>query len=73
MSNLLRLMKELGADAALSDEYEKDPEAVIRRFDLSAEERTALLDLDMEAIQRLTGLEEGGFYATHSTIKAYDT
>lgn len=73
MSNLLRLMKELGADAALSDEYAKDPQEVIKRFDLSEEERTALLDLDMEAIKRLSGLEEGEFYTTNSTIRAYDS
>ncbi len=71
MSNLLRLMQRLGADAKLNDEYLKDPAAVIGRYDLSAEERDALLGKDYEAIKRLTGLKDGQF-ATNSTIKAYD-
>ncbi len=71
MSNLLRLMKQLGADAALNDEYKKDPASVIDRFDLNDEERDALLNKDYEAIKRLTGLKDGQ-YATNSTIKAYD-
>jgi hypothetical protein len=71
MSNLLRLMKQLGADAALNDEYKKDPAAVIARYGLSDEERDALLQQDYEAIKRLTGLKDGQ-YSTNSTIRAYD-
>lgn len=72
MSSLLRLMKQLGADAALSEEYEKDPEAVIARYGLNDEERKALLDRDFDAIKRLTGLKDGQF-ATNTTIAAYDS
>ena len=71
MSNLLRLMKQLGADAALSNEYHNDPAAVIKRFGLSDEERDALLKKDYESIKRLTGLKDGQF-ATNSTVSAYD-
>jgi hypothetical protein len=71
MSNLLQLMKELGADAMLGDEYASDPQSVIRRFGLNAEERRALLDLDMEAVKRLSGMENG-LYTTNITIKAFD-
>ena len=71
MSNLVMLMKALGADAALADEYERDADAVIRRFHLSDAERKALLDGDLPAIRKLTGLSDG-IYATNSTIKAYD-
>ena len=72
MSSLLRLMRQLGADAALSREYHDDPAAVIKRFSLSAEERDALLNKDYEAIKRLTGLKDGQF-ATNSTVSAYDS
>lgn len=72
MSNLLDLMKQLGADAALNDEYEKDPAAVIARYKLSDEERDALLNKDYDAIRKLTGLKDGQ-YSTNTTIKAYDS
>ncbi len=72
MSNLLQLMKQLGADAALSAEYKADAKSVIARFKLTDEERDALLNHDYEAIKRLTGLKDGQF-ATNSTVKAYDS
>lgn len=72
MSNLVLLMKALGADAALADEYERDTEAVIRRFNLSDAERKALLAGDLPAIRKLTGLSDG-IYATNSTVKVYDS
>jgi hypothetical protein len=72
MSSLLRLMKQLGADAALSSEYQQDRAVVIQRFGLSDEERDALLNKDYEAIKRLTGLKDGQF-ATNTTISAYDS
>ncbi len=71
MSNLLRLMKDLGADAALADAYRADPKGVIGRYRLSDTERDALLDHDYETIKQLTGLKDGQF-ATNSTIRAYD-
>ncbi|MCK7502464.1 MAG: hypothetical protein MZW92_80965 [Comamonadaceae bacterium] len=71
MSKLLDLMRKLGSDAALNSEYEKDPQAVIRRFGLSAEEGAALLAKDYDAIKRLTGLQDGQFSTQHS-IQAYD-
>ncbi|BAL95248.1 hypothetical protein [Rubrivivax gelatinosus] len=71
MSKLLDLMRKLGSDAALNSEYEQDPQAVISRFGLSAEESAALLSKDYEAIKRLTGLKDGQF-ATNHTIRAYD-
>lgn len=71
MSKLLDLMRKLGSDAALNSEYEKDPQAVITRWGLSAEERSALLAKDYDAIKRLTGLKDGQF-ATNHTVRAYD-
>ena len=71
MSNLLRLMRQLGADAALNLDYKQDPKAVISRFGLAVDERDALLNKDYDAIKRLTGLKDGQF-ATNTTIRAYD-
>jgi len=71
VSNLLRLMRDLGADAALCIEYRDDAQGVISRYGLSDQERDALLNHDYDAIKRLTGLKDGQF-ATNSTIRAYD-
>lgn len=71
MSKLLEFMRALGRDAALAQEYETDPDAVMRRANLSDEERRAMLEKDYEAIKRLSGLRDGKF-ATNHTILAYD-
>lgn len=71
MSALLDLMRKLGSDAALAAEYEKDPEAVVKRAGLSAEEGRAMLEKDYPAIMKLTGLAAGRF-ATNHIIRAYD-
>lgn len=71
MSKLLGLMRELGRNAALAEEYKKDPEAVMRRMRLSDEERRAMLEKDYGAIKKLSGLRDGQF-ATNNTILAYD-
>src|SRR5690606_25388251 len=70
-SRLLELMRKLGSDAALAAEYEKNPEAVLQRAGLSAEERKAMLEKDYEAIKRLTGLADGKF-ATNHLIRTYE-
>ena len=71
MSKLLELMRRLGGDAALAAEYEKDPQGVMQRADLSEEERKAMSAKDYAAIKRLTGLTDGQF-ATNHVIQAYD-
>lgn len=71
MSRLLELMKQLGRDAALAEEYRKDRETVIRRAGLTKEERDALMNKDYDAVKRLTGLADGQF-ATNHVISAYD-
>jgi hypothetical protein len=71
MSKLLDLMRKLGGDAALAAEYEKAPDAVLRRAGLSDEEHKAMTGKDYEAIKTLTGLAEGQF-ATNHVIRAYD-
>ena len=71
MSKLLELMRKLGSDAALAAEYERDPDGVMRRADLSDEERKAMLAKDYATIKKLTGLTDGQF-ATNHVIQAYD-
>lgn len=71
MSKLLELMRELGSNAALAEEYKADPDAVMQQAGLSVEECRALREKDYEAIKRLTGLNDGQF-ATNSLIRAYD-
>ena len=71
MSKLLDLMRKLGSDAALAEEYRKDPAAVLRRAGLSKEELKAMLERDYAAVKRLTGLEDGKF-ATNHIIMAYE-
>lgn len=71
MSDLLTLMKQLGSDAGLAQEYEKNPTAVIDRYKLTAEERKALLAADIDALLKLTGLKSA-LYATNTTVSVYD-
>lgn len=71
MSKLLDLMRNLGRDAALAAEYEKDPDGVAQRAGLSDDERKAMLGKDYGAIKSLTGLADGQF-ATNHVVKAYD-
>lgn len=71
MSKLLELMRKLGSDAALAKEYERDAGEVLRRADLSEEERRAMAEKDYTAIKKLTGLTDGQFASNH-VIRAYD-
>lgn len=71
MSKLLGLMRRLGSDAALAEEYARDPEAVLRRAELTDEEHQAMAERDYAAVKRLTGLADGKF-ATNHTIKTYE-
>lgn len=71
MSNLLGLMRRLGSDAALAEQYARDPDAVLQGAGLTPEEYKAMAERDYAAVQRLTGLADGKF-ATNHTIKAYE-
>lgn len=72
VSKLLDLMRRLGSDAALAEEYGRDKEAVLRREDLSEDEREAMRNSDYAAVKSLTGLKDGQF-ATNHIINAYDS
>jgi len=69
MSNLVDFLQQMGRDAGLADEFERDHEAVMSRFDLSDEEKQAVRDGDMEAIKRMSGLEN--VRRTDKSVTAY--
>lgn len=70
MQELKQLLKDLGSDAELAAEYEKDAEAVMQRRGLSREARDAMKAKDVDAVRRLSGLRE--VHLTNSTIHAHD-
>jgi len=70
MQALKQFLIDLGADAALAAEYERDPDAVMQARGLSDEERAALRQGDIDAVRRLSGLRE--VHLTNSTIKSHD-
>jgi len=69
MSDLVRLLKDLGQDAELAAAYEKDPDSVLEKYDLSEAEIKALKAGDLEEIRKASGLEE--LHMTNSTIRAH--
>lgn len=70
MSDLTRLLERLGKDATLEGDYRKDPESVLDRYELTDEERKAMLDRDVDAVRKLSGLEN--VRITNSTIKSHE-
>lgn len=70
MSSLVDLLRKLGQDPTLAQEFEKDPDAVMSRFELNEEERKALQSGDLETIKRVSGLSE--LHTTNKTVTAYD-
>ncbi len=69
MSRLPELLVNLGRDSDLHDAYVANPEAVMRDYGLTAEEVAAMLAKDLEAVKRLSGMDN---LKTNSTIRAYD-
>jgi hypothetical protein len=69
MSDLVRLLKDLGQDAKLAEAYENDPDSVLRDYDLSDAEIEALKAGDLEAIRKASGLKE--LHMTNITIKSH--
>ncbi|HSH27964.1 MAG TPA: hypothetical protein VK972_09415 [Wenzhouxiangella sp.] len=67
MSELTRLLKQLGQDAKLHDQYLADPEAVMRKRGLDKAEIQAMLDKDVDRLRKLSGLED---LKSNSTVKA---
>lgn len=70
MEELQRLLKDLGSDAELAAEYERDPEGVMKSRGLSAEAIDAMKRKDVDAVRRLSGLKD--VHLTNSTIHSHD-
>lgn len=69
MSELTRLLKQLGEDSSLHDEYVADPRGVMKERGLNEEEIRAMLDKDLDKLRELSGLEE---LKSNSTVSACD-
>lgn len=69
MDNLKKLLFELGADAELAKAFEQDPDAVLETYSIDDEAAQAIRSGDLEALRKLSGIEE--LHLTNSTIKAY--
>ncbi len=69
MSELVRLLKDLGKDAKLADAYAKDSDAVLSEYNLTEAEVEALKAGDVDKIREASGLEE--LHMTNATIKSY--
>lgn len=70
MSKLVEFLENMGRDADLAAEYEKDPDAVLSRYELSDEERKAVKEGDLEAIKRMSGLSN--IRMTNSNVTSYE-
>lgn len=69
MSELTRLLKQLGEDSKLHDEYVADPKKVMKERGLKDEEIQAMLDKDVDKLKKLSGLEE---LKSNGTVQACD-
>lgn len=70
MSKLVDFLQTMGRDAELRDEFEKDADAVMSRFELSDEEKQAIREGDLDTVKRLSGLTN--VQMTHSSVNSYD-
>ena len=69
MDNLTKLLVDLGRDAELEARYRSDRDDVIAEYGLSDEAAEALKKGDLDALRKLSGLDE--LRLTNSTVKAY--
>lgn len=69
MSRLRELLVDLGKDAAVHDAYLADPKAVMAKYDLTDEEVKAMLAKDLEAVKRLSGMDQ---LETNGVISAHE-
>lgn len=70
MSRLTDLLYELGQYGDLYEEYMKDPEGVMQRYELSREEVDAMLAKDVDKLKRISGLEK---LKSNDTVHAHDS
>lgn len=69
MSRLTDLLRDLGADAELEREFQRDPERVMDRYDIDETARHALRREDVNELSRMAGLPD--ISLTNGTIKGY--
>jgi hypothetical protein len=69
MSELVRLLNDLGRDARLAEAYAENPESVMSGYDLGEAEVEAMKSGDVERVRKISGLDE--VHLTNSTIKSY--
>lgn len=69
MSELTQLLKQLGEDAKLHDEYVADPEKVMKERGLDDEAIQAMLDKDLDKLRKLSGLDK---LKSNGTVRACD-
>ncbi|MDZ7791793.1 MAG: hypothetical protein U5L08_15120 [Xanthomonadales bacterium] len=70
MEALRKLLKDLGSDAKLAAEYERNPDEVMKARGLPEDARAAMKGKDVEAVRKLAGL--GEVHLSNSTIKCHD-
>jgi hypothetical protein len=69
MSRLPELLKELGKHADEYEAYIKDPHGVMDRYGCTDEEKKAMIAKDIEAVKRLSGMDN---LVSNQTIKAHE-
>lgn len=69
MSELTRLLKALGRDSKLHDDYVANPEGIMKEHGLDEKEIRAMLDKDLDKLRELSGLEE---LKSNSTVSVCD-
>lgn len=69
MSGLRQLLIDLGKDGDLMDQYDRDPNTVMDRYECSAEEKKAMIDKDVDTLKQLSGLSN---LKSNSGVHAYD-
>lgn len=70
MEALKQLLKDLGSDAELAAEYEKDPDGVMKKRGIPDEARKAMISKNLDEVRRLSGLRD--VHLINSTIHAHD-
>lgn len=58
MSRLRELLVDLGKDAKVHDAYITDPKSVMADYGLTDEEIQAMLAKDLDAVRRLSGIDD---------------
>lgn len=69
MSELVRLLMDLGRDADLAEAWAGDPDQVLQNYQLDEDVVDALKAGDVDALKAASGLDD--VRLTNTTVKAY--